>query len=56
MRKFLFFLALAIFLYSPYGPNWGQFAVNCGIVLGIFAIYSKFHPKRRYSDEEEGYH
>ncbi|QIL78343.1 hypothetical protein [Hymenobacter sp. HDW8] len=56
MRKFLFFLALAIFLYSPYGPSWGQFVVNGIIVLSIFAFYSKGHPKRRYYDEEEQYH
>ena len=55
MRKILLIVAMVIFLYSPYGPSWGQFAVNMAIVLCIFSFFSKGHPKQRYYDEE-GYH
>jgi hypothetical protein len=48
MRKFLIVLATAIFLYSPYGPSWGQFVVNAAIVLAIFSFFGKAVPKRRY--------
>ncbi|WP_157530230.1 hypothetical protein [Hymenobacter norwichensis] len=56
MRKFLIIVALAIFLYSPYGPSWGQFAVNAAIVLSIFSFLGKHQPKHRYHDEHEEYH
>jgi hypothetical protein len=55
MRKFLLIVATAIFLYSPYGPSWGRFAVNAAIVLSIFSFFSKQHPKARYHDEHEEY-
>ncbi|GAB2452449.1 hypothetical protein GCM10011375_39470 [Hymenobacter qilianensis] len=55
MRKFLFFLALAIFLYSPYGPSWGQFAVNMSLIVAFFSFMSKAIPPRRHYDEEEEY-
>ncbi|MBC6992495.1 hypothetical protein [Hymenobacter sp. BT491] len=55
MRKFLFFLALAIFLYSPYGPSWGRFAVNLSLVIVMFSILGKAVPRRRSYDEEEEY-
>jgi hypothetical protein len=48
MRKFLFVLVAAIFLYSPYGPSWGQDVVNVAIVLFIFRLIGKAVPKRRY--------
>jgi hypothetical protein len=48
MRKFLLVLAMAIFLYSPYGPSWGQAAVNMSLVLLLFGTLAKGLPKRRY--------
>lgn len=48
MRKFLLLVATAIFLYSPYGPGWGKFAVNAVVILSIFSFYAKAVPKRRY--------
>ena len=48
MRKYLLLVAAAIFFYSPYGPSWGQFAVNAAIVLTIFSFFAKAVPKRRY--------
>jgi hypothetical protein len=48
MRTFLIVLAIAIFLYSPLGPSWGQDAVNVAIVLAIFGTIAKAVPKRRY--------
>lgn len=48
MRKFLFVLVTAIFLYSPYGPTWGRTVVNAGIMLSILGFYAKNIPKRRY--------
>ena len=53
MRKILLILAIAFFLYSPYGPTWGRFVVNMALVLGIFSFFSKGLPKRRYHDEHE---
>ena len=53
VRKILFILAIALFLYSPYGPAWGRFVVNMAIVFGIFRFFSKGLPKRRYDDEHE---
>ncbi|MBO3272961.1 hypothetical protein [Hymenobacter defluvii] len=56
MRKFLIILALAIFLYSPYGPSWGRFVVNAAVVLSIFSFYGKSLPTRpHHYDEEEEY-
>jgi hypothetical protein len=55
MRKFLLLLALAIFLYSPYGPNWGRFAVNMTIVVTIGLFLMKNIPQRRWFDDEEEY-
>lgn len=50
MLRFLSILALAIFLYSPLGPSWGQTAVNCVIVLFIFSFVGKGQnrPRRYY--------
>lgn len=48
MRKFLFVLVTAIFLYSPLAPSWGKDAVNVAIVLLIFGLIGKAVPKRRY--------
>jgi hypothetical protein len=48
MRDFLLVLATAIFLYSPYGPRWGQAAVNMSLVLLLFGTLVKGLPKRRY--------
>ena len=54
MRKILIILAIVIFLYSPYGPDWGRFAVNAAIVLAIFSFCGKgMTPPPRYYDEEE---
>ncbi|WP_159451904.1 hypothetical protein [Hymenobacter roseosalivarius] len=55
MRNFLFLLAMAIFLYSPYGPSWGRFAVNMTIIFTVGTFLMKNIPKRRYYDEEEEY-
>lgn len=55
MRRILLLLALALFLYSPYGPEWGRFAVNMALILAVFLSFSKAHPKPRYYDEEEEY-
>ena len=48
MRRFLLFLVLAIFLYSPYGPSWGQTAVNFAIVAIIFGFVGRGQNRRRY--------
>ena len=48
MRTFLFILATALFLYSPFGPSWGRDVVNLGIVLVVFNFFIKAVPKRRY--------
>jgi hypothetical protein len=53
MRKFLLLLALAIFLYSPYGPSWGRFAVNMIMVVTIGLFLMKNIPQRRWFDDEE---
>lgn len=48
MRKLLLLVAVAIFLYSPYGPSWGQVAVNAVIVGTLFGFLGKAVPTRRY--------
>jgi hypothetical protein len=47
MRKFLFVLVAAIFLCSPLGPSWGQFAVNAAIVACLFSFFGKHAVTRR---------
>jgi len=54
MKTFLLILALAIFLYSPYGPSWGQLVVNTGIVLTLFRFLGKAAATNpTYTEEEE---
>ncbi|QIL78253.1 MULTISPECIES: hypothetical protein [Hymenobacter] len=55
MRNFLFLLALAIFLYSPYGPSWGQFAVNMSLIVTVGSYLMKSVSKRRYYYDDEEY-
>ena len=54
MKIFLLILTLAIFLYSPYGPSWGQTAVNAGVVLILFRFLGKGATTTpSYNEEEE---
>jgi hypothetical protein len=55
MRKFLLIVATVIFLYSPYGPSWGRFAVNMTLIVLVGSFFMKRVPKPRYYDEEEEY-
>jgi hypothetical protein len=55
MRKFLLIVATVIFLYSPYGPSWGRFAVNMTLIVFVGSFFMKRVPKPRYYDEEEEY-
>lgn len=45
MRNTLFILALTVFGYSPFEPNWDRDLVNTGIELTLFSFYSKCLPK-----------
>lgn len=55
MRKILLVVATAIFLYSPHGPSWGQFAVNMVIVVTVCLYFMKSVPKPNYREEDEEY-
>lgn len=50
MRTFLFILAVAVFLYSPWGPSWGQFAVNMSLIVFVASKIFKNVPRRHYHD------
>jgi len=50
MNKFLFFLLAAAYLLSPWAPSWGPGLVALGVFVKVFAVMSKFVPKRRYED------
>jgi hypothetical protein len=50
MNKFLFFLIVAAYLLSPFGPTWGPRAVGLGVILVVFNFCIKAVPKRRYED------
>ncbi|WP_185284637.1 hypothetical protein [Hymenobacter sp. NBH84] len=54
MKTFLLILTLAIFLYSPYGPSWGQLVVNAGVVLALLSFLGRGAATNRiYTEEEE---
>jgi len=52
MRKVLFVIALLIFLYCPWGPNWGRDAVNLFLAACLFSYLGKNILRRnRYYDD-----
>lgn len=55
MRKLLIIVATVIFLYSPYGPKWGRFAVNMTIVVAVGLYFMKSVPKPNYREDDEEY-
>ncbi|MDF7815118.1 hypothetical protein [Hymenobacter sp. YC55] len=48
MRTFLFLLLLALFLYSPWGPSWGKFAVNMSLIVYVSGKIFKHVPRGRH--------